>query len=210
MKNLKTIICGATLLGMVNLVSAVPVGTLIYTDETTFDAAANGVSTFELALVPPVGGISQEVTPSLTVGNVTYSDSGGLFLFNDGFYGNGVFYLGGFNNDLSLSISGDFNAVYFYAGLFGGANTADISVNGGTPTEVELPGAPNSSFIGIVDLTAPITSLAFTDANNSEGNSGGEFDILAPSYVQPVPEPSMLALAAMGGLGGLLVRRRRK
>jgi hypothetical protein len=49
------------------------------------------------------------------------------------------------------------------------------------------------------------------DSTGWAGNYGAEFDGSSVSFgVTPAPEPSSLALSALGGFGGLLLFRRRK
>jgi hypothetical protein len=198
---------GIFFVGMVGTATA----QIFYTDTNLFATAAAGNSVYTMPLQPPNGdSTTQDVGATITIGQVTYEQAA-LFLYNDGYYGLGTYYLGGSGSDLTVSIAGGgYKYIDFELGVFNKSDSVQITVNGLSSDTLTIPGAPDSTFIGITDTT-PITSLTFHDNDNP----GAEIDILSPSsgiisLPPPTPEPSILALGGLGGLVLLYFRRRGK
>ena len=205
-KHLLTLIFGILVAG----VAGTAVAQTFYTDTNLFSAAVAGNSVFTLPLEPPSDASTYEdVGGAITIGVVAYQQTT-LYLYNDGYYGLGTYYLGGSGSDLDLSIAGGgYKNIDFGLGVFTESDSVTITVNGSSSDTWTIPGAPDSTFIGITD-TAPITSLTFTDNDNP----GAEIDILSPAsgvitLPDPTPEPSMLALSGLGGAVVLYFRRRK-
>jgi len=186
---------------------------VIYTDQSAYNAAASGLTTTQAALRDPV---LTEAYPyyeyissgSLTVGSITYSAQYPMYLSHDNEYG---FYADELTSDLlappnpnttfTISLPGGYNGISFFG--YSTLGSVDISVNGGAATDVAVSHTSTPTFLGITD-SSPITSLTFS-ANNAE------FTMIIPDTWNPTPtpEPSTMALAGLGGLSLFLYRRRK-
>lgn len=180
-------------------------GVVTYDTVAAFDAATTGLTSYAIPASQPVGSLFQPVSPSITIGPVTFASSD-LNLFNDGGYGVGQTYLGSGFAVETLTLSGA-TAIGFDLGTFEIASSFTASVNGGPPITVTTT-APNPAhrFFGITD-TSPITSIVF-----SIPTPGGELDILdfqvGSVVTTTTPEPASLFVLGAGILGLIASRRR--
>ena len=179
-------------------------GVITYDTVAAFDAATTGLTSYAIPAPLPVGSTGQDVTPSITIGPVTFASSD-LFVLNDGFYGAGQHYLATTAVE-TLTLSGA-TAIGFDLGTFFGAGSFTASVNGGAPiTVTTTAGQPTHQFFGITD-TSPITSIVFSQPSPSP-----ELDILdfqvGSVVTTTTPEPASLVVLGAGILGLIASRRR--
>ncbi len=145
----------------------------IFTNPDSFKASLGGSASYTLPVQEPSGGTDQNVSPSITIGDATYSAKG-LFLYHDGYYSNST-YIGADSSNLSIAIAGGHNAVQFYLGVFDHQDHLSISVNGGPASGPFLiNGEPNVTFIGINGYSSPIVNLLISDLDHPNA----EIDIM--------------------------------
>ena len=176
-----------------------------YNNQAAYQAASTANTTY--AFSGPAPGNGSNVGPSFTDGPLTFA-AFGLYLDNDGAYGNGVTNLDALYSAVTVT-SNEATALSFTVGTYYGAQTVAINVNGAFATDVvETGGRPNTMFVGFTD-TVPITSLTFANASYP----GEEIDFTqfqaGKAIVSTVPEPSTWALLGAGiiALGAALHRR---
>lgn len=102
-----------------------------------------------------------------------------------------------------------------YAGAARANETVDVldvvvsDAIANTPIATQTPNITNSAFTNFtLSFTAPSASTQVEFLNNTSNSVGGTVDVANVSLTA-VPEPATLGLAALGGLGLLLLKRRR-
>jgi hypothetical protein len=139
-------------------------GAITYSTAAAFDAATTDLTSYPIPA--PASGTSEYITPSITIGPITFSSPGvypnaGLFLQDDGAYGIGQDYLESYQTVETLTLAGA-TAIDFDLGTFGSAGSFSVSVNGGAPITVTTTASnPATQFFGITDAS-PITSLVLS------------------------------------------------
>lgn len=181
---------------------------ITYADRASFDAAVPGTTLVDFETT------SASLASSVTVGDVTFSQAGGrLYVFTPSAYStNGSRYLNHNNNgspDVVVTFATPVTAVGFDLGyLFNWGNSPEagefeIALSSGDVVSASAPEWYNSvvtgatlTFVGFV-LDTPITSFVIGDP--SDGTAIDNFAFATSSV--PVPEPSSLALLALGAVG---------
>lgn len=154
--------------------------TSLFTDTSSF---VNGIGSTPFYTLPVTQFSDSQLTVSnpFTSGPTTYTGAGGITLFNDGFFGNDVYYVAATsitNNNLSISLSNSPKAVAFYFGHFsGGPGSIIVTVNGLTRNILingTSQGTGLTSFIGILSST----NINNINIANDPANDSLEMDIL--------------------------------
>jgi hypothetical protein len=184
---------------------AASAGVITYDTVAAFDAATTGLTSYAIPAPLPVGSTGQDVTPSITIGPVTFASSD-LFVLNDGGYGIGQTFLSSVFAVETLTLSGA-TAIGFDLGTFEIASSFTASVNGGAPITVTTT-APNPAhqFFGITD-TSPITSIVFSQPSPSPDLDILDFQV-GSVVTTTTPEPASLFVLGAGILGLIASRRR--
>lgn len=173
----------------------------LYFDRGDFIAAAQPIPGNYLTITyfPPVNG------PELTISDLTFR---GRYLVG---HPNGI--LWNFDSESPLSIrfangarafGADFSSSLSVAGF--SSFTATVSLDTGETYQFTAPTDPNFAFFGFISPT-PIMALTFSDGGLF-GFGNLHEELIGNIVVVTVPEPSTLALLALGGL--LLVARTRR
>jgi hypothetical protein len=182
------------------------------TAASAFEAASGALGTvnlidFESA---PVGSFtSLLVTPGVTLSttgiqsirdsSLTFPDA--VWGYNMTVGGSNFVFMGG--SDVTFTFNTPIQAFGLdISGVQDAGETVVFSDGSSQTVNIPNPGS-GVQFLGFTDANQTITSVTV----NAPGDAIGIDNIL---YVYSVPEPSSLALSALGGLGGLLLFRRRK
>lgn len=186
-------------------VTAAHATVITYSSQAAFNAATTGVTTFN---IPAPSGAAQQVFPPYTIGPLSFSSDGNLFLVNDGAFGAGQTVLAASPVTTETINANGSTALSFIIGIFTGSETLTIDVNGVFAATLTIPGGqPLSTFFGLTS-TSPVTVLTITASN-----PGLETDILrfqVGSAGTVVPEPASFVLVGSGLLGFSLIRRRKQ
>jgi hypothetical protein len=201
-------------------------GFTVYTSASDYAAASTGNTTVNFNGLAPSGGFTPEpVPPGLTVGGVNFTidqstSNGLLFVINQlgPHYGpapvvssqgstSGVDNLVVTLPGASTAFAFDGNSFINSSGSFG-ANPLTVTLSNGDSFTFTHPPDGTYGFIGVTDTTA-FTSITITDSTNG---GGGTMNLADVSFGAAVPEPSSLALLAIGvaGVVGLRMRRDRR
>ena len=177
----------------------------------SFSAAVTGAVENSFEGIADPGGSYPYHASALTLSGVSFAANGSGFVIDgivNPFPGNPSYFsaqTGTPINSLTVTPVGSESAMGFYYGMYNPPVDSNLSlvVNGGSPIGLTIDSANTTKFVGITS-TSPITSLVFTNANNSDTIELTKFVIATA-----IPEPSIPALFVIGlALIGTIVRRK--
>jgi hypothetical protein len=191
-----------------------------FSDGTADGWANSGFGGTPLATVSNIGGQNYIFLPlgGFQVGNIGAS-SGSLFNAMQAAAANPAGYDISYNYYINTAtFSG---ATFLQFGTFVNTGSGYYAQDYGSPNEVSLSGAQIASgqiFQGTVTINLAAVGYAMPPADtffrlglieNADSTSTGVGVYVTDISVSPIPEPSTLALAGLGAIGGLVLFRRR-
>jgi hypothetical protein len=190
-----------------------------FADDTSDGWANSGFNPTPLATVATIGTQNYIYLPlgGFQVGNVS-AGSGALFNAMAAAAADPAGY--DISYEYYINTSTFSGATFLQFGTFWNQGDGYYAQNYGSPNEVQLSGAQIASggiFTGTVTINvgaiyAPVAGDTFYRlglVENADGGSTGVGVYVTDISITPVPEPSSLALAGLGALGGLMLFRRR-
>jgi predicted membrane protein len=196
-----------------------------YTSLASWDSAVSDVTTYTI-LAPPMFGalfVFNGETGEM-IGPGTFTTPGNLgLIFNDGLFGN-VQYVaaspGAFEGSLPATVVTSFDAsahvtaLAFTLGSETIGSDINVSVNGLALAPLVVSPASPTAFLGVADISGPITSVAFTVSNFQGSATEQEMDVIGSYATAVAKAPEIDPASATSGLtlllGGLAVLRGRK